>query len=697
MLFPLVLRARQPDAVSRRAPRRGRWARAAHRSRHGPRAVVGRAVRIALSLVALLILGATFIANTARAQVDLQQPDSRNPIGITAVRANHWSEGVYDVWWFTGGCTIAQGAFHSRSDEAIVWIERGELASLAPQKLITYLEGHVTIDNDPAAAGPQAFPSGFPPNGPPNSGPNNIPNNPPTDNAPIRVQPAAAPPSHLSDDHWLGNLLTISAPKINAPTVAAEPAGKPPIYNHALANRFPAAAPAGEIQQTQFTEFGAPQTTAAPPIGSRRLRAFPRTDVPVQIQWFRSPSGTEWTGVVTSGINLIVDGLKDVGSIDVSADRLVIWTSGADEPNLGGHLQAENTPLEVYLEGNVVFRQGNRIVQSPAMYFDVRSHIGLAFNAELLTPLPTPQYPGLIRLRANVLRQLDDDHFVAQDSSLTTSRMGDPTYEMRSREATMTDTQRPLTNLFTGTPVIDPRTGEPVVEHEVHVTGSSNLLYLENVPVFYWPYFATDLDQGDLLIRDVEFKRDGVFGYQLLTEFNAYQLLGIRSPPKGTTWYTDLDYLSLRGPAAASNFHYDRDHFFDIPGHTYGLFDAFIINDSGLDNLGLDRRAVEPSPTPGTALRGRLFAQHREQLPDDWTITGELGYQSDRNFLEEYFQKEFDQQKDESTDLEIRRNFNNQSLTLFASSRASTTSSPRPSGIRGSITTGSASRCWETR
>ena len=61
------------------------------------------------------------------------------------------------------------------------------------------------------------------------------------------------------------------------------------------------------------------------------------------------------------------------------------------------------------------------------------------------------------------------------------------------------------------------------------------------------------------------------------------------------------------------------------------MFDAWFIDDHGLDNLGEDRRDVEPDQK----FRGRILADHREQLPDDWQISGELGYITDRNFLED--------------------------------------------------------------
>jgi hypothetical protein len=53
------------------------------------------------------------------------------------------------------------------------------------------------------------------------------------------------------------------------------------------------------------------------------------------------------------------------------------------------------------MEGNIEFRQGDRIVYADRMYYDVRRQIGVILDAELLTPLPRyadHKYQGLVRL-----------------------------------------------------------------------------------------------------------------------------------------------------------------------------------------------------------------------------------------------------------------------------------------------------------
>ena len=197
-------------------------------------------------------------------------------------------------------------------------------------------------------------------------------------------------------------------------------------------------------------------------------------------------------------MNIVVDGVDQFGSIDVDTDNLVIWTEGPLQSNGEGEsIQAKDQPLEIYMEGNVVFRQGERTIYAQRMYYDVRRQTGIVLAAEMLTPVP--KFEGLMKLRADVVQQIGRDRFVAQNASLTSSRFGVPGYELRSSLMTYDDVQHPRINPLTGTPEVDPN-GDPIIDHEKLVTSRNNVVYLEQVPVFYWPFMATDLEQPNYYI-----------------------------------------------------------------------------------------------------------------------------------------------------------------------------------------------------
>ena len=321
----------------------------------------------------------------------------------------------------------------------------------------------------------------------------------------------------------------------------------PPQFGAPLQSTFPAPG-TGPVQG-----FAPPSTAVlpenVPAVTTRRIRVIPRSDVPVQLDSAPSPTTGETVTVITNGVNILIDGLPTysgplgfAGSIDVSADRIVVWSGQG--LNIGAPtVQPSNAPLEMYMEGNIVFREGDRVVQAKAMYYNVQQRNGVILDAELLTPVP--RYQGLVRLKAEVLRQVDRDRFVAQHASLTTSRLGIPTYEFKSGALTMEDQQVPAVNPLTGQPQINPQTGEPMTDHDQLVTAQNNVITIEGVPVFYWPWFAGDLNRPPLYLNSFAYRHDNVFGNQVLVDFNPYEILGIRHPPQGTNWTVSLDYLEL--------------------------------------------------------------------------------------------------------------------------------------------------------
>ena len=286
----------------------------------------------------------------------------------------------------------------------------------------------------------------------------------------------------------------------------------------------------------------------APPVGTRRIRAFPRSDNRVQVQSFPNPAANEQIIIFSSGVNLVVDGMANFGSIDLMTDRLVIWTNDPREPLVGGEglVQSEEMPLEMYLEGNIVFRQGDRTLYANRMYYDVRRQVGVVLDAELLAPVPT--YEGAVRVRAKVLEQVGPDHFAAQNASFTSSHLADPGYQLKSDSMTLVDSQQPAINPLTGQVIVDPQTGAPLIQHQRHAETKGNTLLVGALPVFWWPRLATDLEQPNFYVDNIQFRNDKVFGTQVFLDTNAYQLLGIKNRPEGTSWDFSTDYLSRRGP-----------------------------------------------------------------------------------------------------------------------------------------------------
>jgi lipopolysaccharide export system protein LptA len=562
-------------------------------------------------------------------EISLPRTDPNHPITVSADRAWRWEQGAYEVWLLEGNSEIRQGPAIARSHTAVLWIDRNNNSDQGQTKLIAYLETDVHLDFARQEGG-----------------------------------------AKLTDNSWLGRLHTNRDVEVRVPLVESEPSTKPAAYHRAVARRRPP--PDSAIRRTQFMTPVADAPPPQPaPVGTRRIRMFQRSNVPVHVRWEPDPNTNQAIATVDSGVNLIIDGLSgasagpiDVSSIDVSTDRMVIWTVNVLERNENGEaFQADNVPLEIYLEGNIVFRQGEREIFADRMYYDVKNRTGVILNAELFTPVPN--YEGLLRLRANVLQQTGENRFFAENSFITSSRMGQPGYRIQTANTSFEDHPRSVIDPITGEVAIDPETGEPIVEHDYLATSRDNRLYLGRVPVFYWPFLATDVTDPSFYINRVRAKNDSVFGTQILTDWDAYQLLGIRNKPAGTEWDISLDYLSERGFGHGTTFTYGREGFLGTSGPAYGLIDFWGIQDRGLDNLGRWRRNLVPEKD----YRHRLFWQHRQLLPGDFQLSAEVGWISDRNFLEQYYEREWDELKDQSTGLELKRTRDNISWSVSADKR----------------------------
>ena len=580
----------------------------------------------------LLLAGAFCLltAHVALGQIELPTGNLGDRIEVAVDGGSHWVEGSYDVYLLRGNCYIHQGLTYARSREAVLWIERGAPGGEPPHKVIAWLEGDVTIDYQ--TAGAQAAPQ------------------------------AKAATARLSDKTWFGRFYSALPVDVRPIKLTPPPAVRPEVYNHAAAAL---GSPGGNVKKAQFAEqITPPPPIMGPPPGMIRVRLQGRSAVNADAEINTiNPNTNEVVVIVKSGVNIIVDGLDNFGSIDVDTDNLVIWTEGGFDRNAEGQsIQPRDRPLEIYMEGNVVFRQGEREIHAQRMYYDVRRQTGIVLAAEVLTPVPS--YEGKLKLRADVLQQLGPDRFLAQNASLTSSRFGVPGYELRSGLMTYDDIQHPRINPFTGAPEVDP-SGAPIIDHEKMATSRNNFIYVEQVPVFYWPFMATDLEQPNYYIDSLRVRNDQIFGTQIMVDLDAYQILGMRNAPKGTKWTFSTDYLSKRGFAGGTTFNYERQNLFGVPESAGGFVDIWGLKDHGLDNLGLDRRDVPPEKD----FRGRVFAQHRQMLPDNFQLTGEVGLISDFNFLEQYFEREYDQLKDQTTGIDIKQYLDNSTWSGFASVR----------------------------
>lgn len=629
--------------------------------------------------------------------VDLPVVEPLHTIFVEAETVAKEVRGIYDVLAFEGRCKLRQGELQVTADRLTLWIERrNQLGMEMPGKIICQADGHalITWENVPRLSDTRWMGRLFSLN--------------PVDFRVQRevkrfdipnldwssVQQAQYTQSGNSGQLLAPPLLGDANPPTNGTGTLPNPAPKAvPVTPGAIpwnpsggtnsSNLLPSTGlvipddgtqpyPAAGLPQTPVENvppFPAPGQvalqvpTTQPNLGAKSVEFLPKGNGELNFSFSPDPVTGESIAQIRGGFKLIVRDVQvaqsngtqlDLGTVTLEADNAVVWIKNAGTDGFGGFVSTSDRPIELYMEGNIVFNQGQRVIYADRMYYNVSSEYGMVLAAEILTPVP--QYQGLLRLKADVLQQRSRQNYMAYGAAITSSRLGVPRYWLQANEVSLQDERSESeVNSF------DTLSGTGPTN--MRATSTNNFVYLGGLPVGYWPTFSTKLDKPTYYLTGVKFKNDNIFGTQVYTEFDAYQLLGIDGPV-GTSLNLSADYLSERGPAGGYRFDYQRPTlFFGIPGQ--GTSDGWIIKDNGLDTLGRDRIGM----TPEEEIRGRLFSRHRLFVNPNLEILAESGWVSDRNLLEQYFERDWDQQKDLSTDLRLRRYSGNRMLDIWGQAR----------------------------
>ena len=375
----------------------------------------------------------------------------------------------------------------------------------------------------------------------------------------------------------------------------------------------------------------------------------------------RNPA--EQITILSQGVNIVIEGVDSVqgvpvGTLDLSADQVVIWTradaDGTIKPEM---FQDSNAPLQIYLEGNIEVRQGNIVTKASRAYYDVREDRGILLDSELRMHMP--EMGGDIRLRAASIKQLSHESFHAENAWMSASEFGVPTYRIESDDIFL-ENRYDHGWLGKGDTKIDPQTGMKVPRARPWITSLNNRLRLGETPVFVSPFLSGPAEAPHIPLESITFGQDRIFGGQLKTKWDMPSLLGWETSA-GLDWKMHANVYTERGFWLGNSVNYTGIEPLGHPGSFFGESEAVWINDYGEDNLGLDRRNLDIASNT----RGRVLWRHRQQMTNSFSITGEVGFLSDRNFLEQYYENEWDRGKDNETLLNLNYQEDNVAASLM--------------------------------
>ena len=331
------------------------------------------------------------------------------------------------------------------------------------------------------------------------------------------------------------------------------------------------------------------------------------------------------------------------GDMEMAADNVVIWTpEAAAQKAVGPTEGSKRLAAEAYFEGHVRINQGHRMLQASQLYYDFERDQALAINTKIHTFAKGRNVP--VYYYAKEVRQLAKGIFVGTDARMTTCEFAEPHYDFGAKKLTLEDL----------TPEPAPP-GDKTVRR-VRYLGEDVNAEIRGLPVTWWPRLAGDVSEADTALRSLRIENRSNRGIGIATQWHLLKLLGLGNEPPGYDFYLDLDAWSKRGPAIGVESKYERPDY-------YGQFLSYFINDSGKDSVGGQDVA------PPNADRGRATWRHRQYMPQNWELTLEASYISDRNFLHEYFQKEDETGKAQETLLYLKKQEHEQALTILASTR----------------------------
>ncbi len=547
--------------------------------------------------------------------------DETLPLTISA--KNGWSRTMakIDVYFLDGDCSARQGNNVVQGPRAVVWIDKEPLSDGVR---------HVTVYMESAG-----------------------------NEEPIRMELSAKEAgARITDRKWIGQFSTREPVKPLVMNRLPSQYHDPAIYQRGLQAMSP---DNSVIRQVQFVS-GMATPPAPVPVPSqppfRRIRFSPRSDERLDFRFEAFPDNPErGIAVINKGFNVIIEGIDKramadnqmmlAGNVvDLSADHAVIW--GANPSKM--HAEDDETvagtdDFEIYMEGNIIFRDGERRIEANRMYYDAKNELAYIIDGDLTMPLVgLPGAKGSFRIKAQTIQKLGNDTYTAKNGLATTSMLGEPTYSLHAKTMRLDSSN-----------------------DRQFLVAENNYLAARKLPILYWPWMAADLKDPVFYIKQINYGYDSVDGHAVKTAWNPFQILNIRNRPRWLDADLAVDWIEKRGIGHGTHVTYTPPSFCGFGGPVKGAVGFWGISDSGKDRLGGSRRAVGFPDK----YRYRVFWEHDQKInfgkstTDPWTLNASVGKVSDRNFMNYWYTRQWNDEENRTTRLGLKKICGNSSLSLF--------------------------------
>jgi lipopolysaccharide assembly outer membrane protein LptD (OstA) len=318
------------------------------------------------------------------------------------------------------------------------------------------------------------------------------------------------------------------------------------------------------------------------------------------------------------------------GRLCVYADNLVVWSRTGD-PAIGA---PDFKLTEFYAEGRLRLENGDQTLEAERAYLNLEDGTILLMRGRLHSKSNRRGVP--LTLAAEEFRKLGKGDMIGKDVTISTCNFHVPDYRMFAKEVVIHE------NWKSG---------------DIEFLGVTFMITPFDFPVFYTPYLPVQFG-SQIPLRKLRYENSKNFGHSVYTKFgldiaktrtdeDGNVMLDKDGEPDRDQWGfvgVDLDWMKKRGWGVGPEYEYAWEGYRGF-GDTYFIHDKAEVPDSEFT----DR--VQPVPHED---RGRARFFHRQQIWQGLSADAEFHYVSDRNFREEFMEKEFKEDKAPETYLLLR-------------------------------------------
>ncbi|HUO07498.1 MAG TPA: LPS assembly protein LptD [Phycisphaerae bacterium] len=374
---------------------------------------------------------------------------------------------------------------------------------------------------------------------------------------------------------------------------------------------------------------------------------------------------------VYHGPYIIYDALDGKPPMVFHADRAVTFSpvpkSAETAPAAPLRRSISQYVTGVYLEGDVNIatgQEGKTIgaedVHAEKIYIDFTSMRAVMLDAAIYTRDEKRNVP--LYMRASEIRMLARGEYAAKKANFSTSEFATPHYSIGAGDIYLQDITPRVESPEGAGKEFDPtRSGTAAGPKEYAFKAKDATIDFQGIPIFYWPYLSGDTSNNDIPLRKLKMSNSQTYGFSIETQWDLIALTGQKAPPNFKA-ALNLDYYTKRGPAGGVDAYWGKnDPDSTQAKDSYGEFRSYVMEDHGTDRLGKNRTDVPVEDST----RGRVLARHQENFGDGWSMNLEAAYNSDPNFLPQYFNGEYETDKEQETDIYVKHQGDTDAVSLL--------------------------------